>query len=160
MFHGPAPAGELFGFAGAALAPVEIPAGLRGIADVRAVAALRRLIRDADIVHAHGLRAGLVAAATLARRPVPLVVSWLNRVPPGGRRALLVALIEGLAACGGSHPRRLRRTRCARHPPRCEIGGGRNRWRWCRLRRRAWHRPAAIARWCAVRSASATACWC
>ena len=52
------------------------------------VAALRRASRSADLVHAHGLRAGLVAAA--ARRGRPLVLTLHNPVPPG-RAAELAA---------------------------------------------------------------------
>ena len=42
--------------------PVGISSGLAPVADSRAVAQLRRATAGADLVHAHGLRAGLVAA--------------------------------------------------------------------------------------------------
>ncbi|MDF4249748.1 glycosyltransferase family 4 protein [Streptomyces sp. WMMB303] len=52
-----------------------------------AVARLRAVCAEADLVHAHGLRAGLLAALALGRRrgPVPLVVTWhaLPRAGPG-----------------------------------------------------------------------------
>ncbi len=95
---GPAATEALFGFtaAGAAFAPVEISAGLSPVADARAVAALRRATADADLVHAHGLRAGLVAAAArrLGNGSGPLVLTLHNALPEGGgvlRRVLRVA---------------------------------------------------------------------
>ncbi|MCU1612671.1 MAG: glycosyl transferase group 1, partial [Frankiales bacterium] len=85
---GPRATDELFGFAaaGAGFAAVEISAGLAPAADVRAVIALRRATSDADLVHAHGLRAGLVAAAArrLARSRTPLVLTVHNALPGGG----------------------------------------------------------------------------
>ncbi len=89
---------ELFGFrrAGAEFTPVGISAGLAPAADARAVLELRRALAGADLVHAHGLRAGLVAAAALrvpgvARRP--LVITLHNALPEGGglRRRVLAA---------------------------------------------------------------------
>ena len=96
---GPSATEALFAFtaAGAAFAPVEISAGLSPAADARAVAALRRATADADLVHAHGLRAGLVAAAARrlgAGRDRPLVLTLHNALPEGGgalRRVLRLA---------------------------------------------------------------------
>ncbi len=87
---GPAATDALFGFSAAAtFAPVEISAGLDPVADARAVPALRRALTHgpagAHLVHAHGLRAGLVAAAAVRlgrggpRRP--LVVTLHNALP-------------------------------------------------------------------------------
>ncbi|WP_369257006.1 glycosyltransferase family 4 protein [Geodermatophilus amargosae] len=80
---GPAATDALFGFgAAASFWPVGISAGLDPVADTRAVLALRRAAAGADLVHAHGLRAGLVAAAAVrsgARRP--LVVTLHNALP-------------------------------------------------------------------------------
>ncbi|SFD67694.1 glycosyltransferase family 4 protein [Streptomyces aidingensis] len=50
-----------------------------------AVARLRQTCGDADLVHAHGLCAGAVAALAVARTDTPLVVTWHTR--PGGRGA-------------------------------------------------------------------------
>ncbi|WP_313896252.1 glycosyltransferase family 4 protein [Streptomyces sp. YIM 98790] len=50
-----------------------------------AVARLRQACGDADLVHAHGLCAGAVAALAVARTDTPLVVTWHTR--PGGRGA-------------------------------------------------------------------------
>ncbi|MGP3988719.1 glycosyltransferase family 4 protein [Streptomyces sp. 3N207] len=51
---------------------------LPGRTETDAVARLRTVCADADLVHAHGLRAGLLAASALGRRrgEVPLVVTW------------------------------------------------------------------------------------
>ncbi|MGY1691332.1 glycosyltransferase family 4 protein [Geodermatophilus sp. SYSU D01105] len=95
---GPAATDRLFAFtaAGAQFTPVEISAGLAPLADARAVAALRRATVGTDLVHAHGLRAGLVAAAArrLGDRDRPLVLTLHNALPEGGgarRRVLSVA---------------------------------------------------------------------
>jgi glycosyltransferase involved in cell wall biosynthesis len=86
---GPRATEELFGFsaAGAAFRPVGISAGLAPLADARAVPALRRATAGADLVHAHGLRAGLVAAAArrlAGQRDRPLVLTLHNALPEGG----------------------------------------------------------------------------
>jgi glycosyltransferase involved in cell wall biosynthesis len=95
---GPGATEELFSFTatGATFAPVEISAGLAPAADARAVGRLRRALAGVDLVHAHGLRAGLVAA--VARRLVTgrpaLVLTLHNALPEGGglrRRLLQVA---------------------------------------------------------------------
>lgn len=56
---------------------------------------LRALAADADVVHAHGLRAGAAAAAAGAH---PLVVTWHNaRLVGGGRRLLHAELARYVA---------------------------------------------------------------
>ncbi|MET8910166.1 glycosyltransferase family 4 protein [Micromonospora sp. NPDC004551] len=96
---GPAATQDQFDFTGvgARFAPVEIPASPTP-ADARAVAALRRALADppVDVVHAHGLRAGLVAV--LARPAAPLVVTWHNAVLAGGLRGGLSRLAERIVA--------------------------------------------------------------
>ena len=82
---------ELFGFTavGAEFTPVGITAGLRPIADSRAVAQLRRVLAGADLVHAHGLRAGLVAATARrlgGGRTAPLVLTLHNALLEDGGR--------------------------------------------------------------------------
>jgi len=81
---------ELFGFTagGADFTPVGISNGLAPGADARAVLQLRRALAGADLLHAHGLRAGLVAAAALrlpGPRP-PLVLTLHNALQDGGGR--------------------------------------------------------------------------
>lgn len=102
-----APATEdLFGFtaAGAAFSPVGISAGMAPLADRRAVAQLRRATADADLVHAHGLRAGLVAALArrLGGRPArPLVLTLHNALQEGsGPKQWLLRKAEGWTVRG------------------------------------------------------------
>lgn len=91
---GPAATEEVFGFAatGARFTSVEITSRPRP-ADLRAIARLRRLTRHADLVHAHGLRAGALAALAGRR---PLVVTWHNLVE--GRAADVVGRIAARGA--------------------------------------------------------------
>lgn len=57
---------------------------------------LRRLARGFDIVHAHGLRAGAIAAARPAR--MPLVVTWHNAPLIGGSARRAYSLLERYVA--------------------------------------------------------------
>ncbi|HEV7826254.1 MAG TPA: glycosyltransferase family 4 protein [Mycobacteriales bacterium] len=95
---GPAATEELFGFTavGAQFTPAEIPASPHPVRDVVAVAAVRRAARGARVVHAHGLRAGLVSA--LAVRGTPLVVTWHNAVLAGGAKGRVLAALERVVA--------------------------------------------------------------
>jgi glycosyltransferase involved in cell wall biosynthesis len=97
---GPAATDTQFGFAalGASFVPVEIPASPQP-ADAVAVRVLRRALGTVSprVIHAHGLRAGLVAA--LARqRSTPLVVTWHNRVLAGGLRKAIYGQLERYVA--------------------------------------------------------------
>ncbi|GAA3781462.1 glycosyltransferase family 4 protein [Plantactinospora mayteni] len=95
---GPAATQEQFDFtaAGARFVPVEIPASPTP-ADARAVTALRRALAEpVGVVHAHGLRAGLVAV--LARPAAPVVVTWHNAVLASGLRGRLSRLAERIVA--------------------------------------------------------------
>ncbi|WP_406043917.1 glycosyltransferase family 4 protein [Micromonospora sp. NBC_00898] len=96
---GPAVTQDQFDFTGvgARFTPVEIPARPTP-ADGRAIAALRRALADTpvQVVHAHGLRAGLVAV--LARPAAPVVVTWHNAVLAGGLRGRLSRLAERIVA--------------------------------------------------------------
>lgn len=96
---GPAATQDQFDFtvAGARFVPVEIPASPTP-ADARAVTALRKALADVpvDVVHAHGLRAGLVAL--LARPAAPLVVTWHNAVLARGVRGRLSRIVERIVA--------------------------------------------------------------
>ncbi|MFJ6790317.1 glycosyltransferase family 4 protein [Streptomyces angustmyceticus] len=69
--------------------------------DPASVAALRSACWDADLVHAHGLRAGLRASMALrglrgprGGRRVPLVITWHTKAHIEGARAGLVHLME------------------------------------------------------------------
>lgn len=93
---------ETFGFraVGADFTPVGISAGLAPLADSRAVAQLRRATAGADLVHAHGLRAGLVAAAARRMsgdRQRPLVLTLHNALQENsGARQRLLRAVEGV----------------------------------------------------------------
>lgn len=109
----PASVGELFGFeeAGAEFHAVEITDRPHPLGDARAVARIRRLTRGADVVHAHGLRAGglaVLARAAAPRRPgrpglrAPLVVTLHNAVIAGGMIGAAYATLERIVARGAA----------------------------------------------------------
>ncbi|ONK15326.1 glycosyltransferase family 4 protein [Streptomyces sp. MP131-18] len=60
------------------------------------------LCADADLVHAHGMRAGLLGALALRRRGTPLVVTWHSRSTAPGLRARGRGLTESCVARAAS----------------------------------------------------------
>ncbi|MFF3764372.1 glycosyltransferase family 4 protein [Streptomyces sp. NPDC001922] len=62
--------------------------------DPATVAVLRAVCTQADVVHAHGLRAAVRAALALGGRRTPLVVTWHTRGSAEGARAQVVRLME------------------------------------------------------------------
>ncbi|OLB73267.1 MAG: glycosyltransferase [Actinobacteria bacterium 13_2_20CM_2_71_6] len=103
---GPAATDERFDFTGrgAVFMPVDTSAGPAAVAHLRrALVAIRP-----DVVHAHGLRAGLVSGLSRPHRrapatadmrpnrpaPVPLVVTWHNAVLAEGLRGTVFRLLE------------------------------------------------------------------
>lgn len=95
---GPEGTGERFGFAaaGARFAPVDIGAEPRPLHDLAAVARIGGMLRGAEVVHAHGVRAGALCALSGAR---PLVVTVHNAPPrAGGARALAYPALERAVA--------------------------------------------------------------
>ncbi len=92
---GPEATERLFVFTGtgAVFDPVGIENGVRPLADRRAVATLVALVRDAHLVHAHGLRAGFVAARAVPLH-IPLLVTWHNAVLGSAARRRALAAIE------------------------------------------------------------------
>lgn len=99
---GPADTQARFDFtgAGAGFVPVEISAGSQ-LSDARAVTAVRRVRAGArpEVVHAHGLRAGLVAALAGRARPrLPLVVTLHNAVLARGLRGGASRFVERIVA--------------------------------------------------------------
>ena len=105
---GPAQTDRDFGFsARAGFTPVEIADRPRVLRDLRAIARLRRLIAAwrPDVVHAHGLRAGALAAIALAfvrpsvyqARPA-LVVTVHNAPAAGGVTGAIYRVLELIVA--------------------------------------------------------------
>ncbi|MFI6532313.1 glycosyltransferase [Nonomuraea sp. NPDC050547] len=100
---GPAAVGEAFGFgaAGARFTPVAVSDRPHPARDLAAVAAIRRITREADVVHAHGLRAGALAVlAGFGRaRPAP-VVTLHNALTAGGFVGAVHGVLERIVARG------------------------------------------------------------
>lgn len=106
---GPAAAESDYAFpgTGARFVPVDIGRGTNAAADAPAVGALRTVFAGAAVVHAHGLRAGLLAAVALGGRHTPLVVSWHDGDAPvesrgGGHGGLLMRWLERRALRGAT----------------------------------------------------------
>jgi glycosyltransferase involved in cell wall biosynthesis len=78
--------------------PVRIGKSPRPIADRVAVETIRRIAQGADVVHAHGLRAGGLAAIGRRRAGPPLVVTLHNALLVGGVTAEVYAVLERLVA--------------------------------------------------------------
>ncbi|WP_055492598.1 glycosyltransferase family 4 protein [Streptomyces sp. TP-A0356] len=70
--------------------------------DPSSLAALRIACAEADLVHAHGLHAGLRTALALGGRRIPLVVTWHTRGHAEGARAHLLRLLERRVARAAS----------------------------------------------------------
>ncbi|QKV97934.1 glycosyltransferase family 4 protein [Streptomyces sp. NA02950] len=69
-------------------------AALDALTDAGSVASLRAASVGAGLVHAHGLRSGLLAAMALRGRRVPLIVTWHTTVDADGARAPVVRMME------------------------------------------------------------------
>ncbi|MEU4211297.1 glycosyltransferase family 4 protein [Streptomyces sp. NPDC026206] len=87
-------AAQRYGFAAAGAAFTPLRAGTNALS----VAAIRAASDGADVVHAHGLRSGMLAALALRGRPTPLVVTWHAPVCAAGARSHVVRLMERQAA--------------------------------------------------------------
>ena len=114
--HGPAQAGRRFfaadppagpdGPAAVTFVPVEIADRPRPARDAAAVLRLRKLLAGSrpEVVHAHGLRAGAVAAFALAgagwrrRHSCALVVTVHNAPPTAGPAGAVYAVLERIVA--------------------------------------------------------------
>jgi glycosyltransferase involved in cell wall biosynthesis len=101
---GPATAGSRHRFTdvGARFAPVEIAQQATPRADATVVAALRAACAGADVVHAHGLRAGALATVALAGRRTPLIVTRQGMVLAEGAGAGFRRLLERRVARAAS----------------------------------------------------------
>lgn len=98
---GPTTVKELAVPAGVTFAAVEIVDRPR-FADARTVSQLRAAIAGADVVHAHGLRAGAMAVfASRIRRTRPRIVVTLHNLPVGSRAVRAVSAgLEWVVARG------------------------------------------------------------
>lgn len=101
---GPAQTDEHFGFAkaGADFRPVSIAASINPPRDLATVRALRAAIAEAraDVVHAHGVRAGALVGLALGRASAhrtPCVVTLHNAMLATGIKARLLTQLEKLA---------------------------------------------------------------
>jgi glycosyltransferase involved in cell wall biosynthesis len=70
-----------------------------GSADVRALTELHRL-RGADVVHAHGYKAGALALPLARLSGTPLVVTWHNAVLAAGWSGRVGRVLQGVVARG------------------------------------------------------------
>jgi hypothetical protein len=105
---GPAATDELFGFtaAGAAFAPVEIPANPARRTPARSAAAPRAVAgRDSTSCTRTGCAPRLVAGLA---RPAPAVVTWHNAVLAKGLRGQASRWSSGSSRAARAHPGRLR----------------------------------------------------
>lgn len=96
------PAGRRLRAGDVGFVPVEIADRPRPVRDLLAVARLRRALRRAgpDLVHAHGLRGGALAALAITgrgRRP-PLLVTVHNAPVAGGVTGVVYGLLELIVA--------------------------------------------------------------
>lgn len=97
---GPRATEETFGFARAGARFAEVPVSDRPhpVGDARAVARLRAVAAKADVVHAHGLRAGALAALALTASRTPLVVTLHNAPTTGGMTGRVFRVLESIVA--------------------------------------------------------------
>ncbi|MDF5759222.1 glycosyltransferase family 4 protein [Spongiactinospora sp. TRM90649] len=95
---GPAETGERFGFAaaGARFLPVPISDRPHPAGDLRAMTAIRRA--GGDVVHAHGLRAGALAALAVTGTRVPVAVTLHNALTAGGAVGAVYGVLERIVA--------------------------------------------------------------
>ncbi|MFL6162692.1 MAG: glycosyltransferase family 4 protein, partial [Jatrophihabitantaceae bacterium] len=87
---------ELFSLAETGAEVTPLPVGLRLLLYTSARRQLRAMLTSPDVVHAHGLQAGVVVTALAGQRPV--VVSWHNAPLSAGPRRWLHRLLEQFTA--------------------------------------------------------------
>ncbi|MBK9178308.1 MAG: glycosyltransferase [Acidimicrobiales bacterium] len=89
------PAGVLDGV-GELDAVVDVPAGSSAVQALRARRQLAPLLRGADLVHAHGLKAGWVAGSLRSRPPLVVTVHNLVLDEAAGPAAPVLRVMEGM----------------------------------------------------------------
>jgi glycosyltransferase involved in cell wall biosynthesis len=89
-----------FGFAGAGArhVPLTVTDRPHPLRDLRALSTLGDLLHHADVVHAHGLRAGALAALAAVGSQVPVAVTLHNAAPSGRLTSGLYAVLERVVA--------------------------------------------------------------
>lgn len=101
MVAAPASVAEAFGLAeNATVFPVEVSDRPHPVRDARAVRELAALAAGADVVHAHGLRAGALAVLATARSGTPVVTTLHNAAPSGLLTGVVYAGLERVVARG------------------------------------------------------------
>lgn len=100
MIGCPTDADELFDYSGLGTRVVHLPISDRPnpANDMRSHATLRALIEGADVVHAHGLRAGAVCALARTGHVTPLIVTLHNATPDGSWIAGVYNALDRLVA--------------------------------------------------------------
>ena len=110
---GPADTERLFHFGAVGARFVEAPIGVSpSPRDVKVARQVGRWVRGADVVHAHGFRAALVALnagagsgwpfAGVPRAEVPMVVTWHNQILADGLRGRAMHRVEQAVARGST----------------------------------------------------------
>ncbi len=96
----PAAVARQFGLDGHAssVVPVEVSDRPSPVTDVAAVRRVRGLTEGADVVHAHGLRAGALVALAATRLKVPVVATLHNAAPDGTLTRAVYGALERLVA--------------------------------------------------------------
>lgn len=84
----------------AAVAALEVTDRPHPVRDARAVRDLTGLADGADVVHAHGLRAGALAVVATARTATPVVTTVHNASPGGAVAGAIYAALERVVARG------------------------------------------------------------
>ncbi|PKW28315.1 glycosyltransferase family 4 protein [Phycicoccus duodecadis] len=101
MVAAPAAVAETFALGEhATVSPVEVTDRPHPRRDARAIRDLVPLVAGADVVHAHGLRAGAVAVLAAARSRTPVVTTLHNAAPTGLLTGAVYAGLERVVARG------------------------------------------------------------
>ena len=81
--------------------PLEVSERPHPLRDARAVRTLAGLVGGADVVHAHGLRAGALVGLAASRSATPVVVTLHNAAPTDRATAAVYAALERVVARRG-----------------------------------------------------------
>lgn len=108
LVAGPRSVEEAFAFTEVGARFAELPVADRPhpVNDLRALAALRRLTRSADVIHAHGLRAGALAGlAGLGKRRTPTTLPTGTTSAPEAETGTVPGIATGESGGEGSRTR-------------------------------------------------------